>query len=243
MSDGAGDEDLVELGRVDQGGHGLGQRLLGDRFRLPDGWRPASGWRPSRGACVLAAAALVVGLAAGYAAGRGSGIPAGRVVVQPEPVRPSAAASPSLAPSTPFSFANSPPLTQDTGVCSVQSGRNLTLGIQVTNWSREQLTLTSAKAMLPLGGLTPGTWHWMPCGAIPGTFDIPGTSVEAVEILEPGASTWLTMTFAVKAGCPGALPVQFTIGYLAHGRSGTASLPGFPDLGQVPYTGCPVSTP
>jgi hypothetical protein len=52
-------------------------------------------------------------------------------------------------------------------------------------------------------------------------------------ILQPGASTWLTMTFTVTVGCPGALPVQFTVGYLAQGRSMTTSLTGFPDLGGV----------
>lgn len=77
-------------------------------------------------------------------------------------------------------------------------------------------------------------WHWTTCGALPQTLAGPSDL-----ILEPGASTWLTMTFTVKVGCPGALPVQFTVGYLAQGRSMTASLPGFPDLGGVPYTGCP----
>ena len=38
------------------------------------------------------------------------------------------------------------------------------------------------------------------------------------------------MMFNVKVSCPAALPVQLTIGYLAQGRSATASLPGFPDL-------------
>ena len=39
--------------------------------------------------------------------------------------------------------------------------------------------------------------------------------------------------------CPAPAPVQFTVDYLAQGRSFTASLPGFADLGQVPYSGCP----
>ena len=107
--------------------------------------------------------------------------------------------------------------------------------MQVTNQSTVPLTLQSARAVLPLGGLTPGTWHWTPCGAIPQTL------VQEVVILQPGASTWLTMTFNVKVACPVPYPVQFTISYLAQGRSAAASLPGFPDLGQVPYTGCPVN--
>jgi hypothetical protein len=124
-------------------------------------------------------------------------------------------------------------LVQDPGGCSAQSGRHLALGVQVTNESMVPVTLRSATAVLPLGGLTGGNWHWTPCGALPQT--LAGQD----EILQPGQSTWLTMTFSVKVGCPAPLPVQFTIGYLAAGRSLTASLPGFSDLGQVPYTGCP----
>jgi hypothetical protein len=232
VSDGTGDEDVVQLGQADRGG--LGPRLLGERFRLPDGWRPASGWRPSRGACVLAATALVIGLAAGFAAGRGGGILPERVAVRPAPVRPSATASPSLAPATSFPFTDSLALTQDTGACSMQSGRQLALGVEVTNRSMVPVTLESAKAVLPLGGLTQVSWDWTTCGALPQTL-----AVQGVPILMPGASAWLTMTFSVKLACPAALPVQFTIGYLAAGRPATASLPGFPDLSQVPYTGCP----
>jgi hypothetical protein len=126
-----------------------------------------------------------------------------------------------------------PPLIQDTCACSVQSGRHLALGVQFTNLSTVPLTLTSAKAVLPLGGLTPGAWHWTPCGALPQSL------AAQADILQPGATTWLTMTFDVKVACPVPYPVQFSIGYSAQGRSATERLPGFPDLGEVPYTGCP----
>ena len=46
------------------------------------------------------------------------------------------------------------------------------------------------------------------------------------------------MTFAVTAGCPGPLPVQFKISYAQAGSLVTAELPGFPDLGQVQYHNC-----
>jgi hypothetical protein len=215
MSDQARDGDIVELGR------GPGQR-----FRLPDGWRP------SRGAAVFAAAALVVGLAAGYAAGshqaRGG-------AARPEPASSAAAASSVSAATSAasFPFTDPAPLTQAIGECSVQSGRHLVLGVQVTNQSTVPVTLQSARAVLPLGGLTPGTWQWTTCD------DIPQTLVQEVVILQPGASSWLTMTFNVKVACPAPYPVQFTISYLAQGHSATASLPGFDDLGEVPYTGCP----
>jgi hypothetical protein len=225
MRDAPRDEDIVELGD-----RGPGRRLFGGRIRLPDGWHPSPGWRPSRGATAFAVTALVVGLVAGYTAGDWHGR---RGTALPEPAQAASSAA-AAAPAPTFSFADSPPLTQDIGTCSVQSGRHLSLGVQVTNPSSVPLILQSAKAVLPLGGLTEGSWHWTPCGMLPQT-----PAGQADVILEPGASTWLTMTFSVKVGCPAPLPVQFTITYLAAGRSVTASLPGFPDLGQVPYTGCP----
>ena len=224
MHDAPRDEDIVELGRAGQGDRGPVRRL-----RLPDGWPSPGGWRPSRGAAVFAAAALVVGLVAGYAAGNRQ---VHRVAAAPAPS--ASAAAPSSPGSATLPFAVSSALIQGTGACSVQSGRQLALGVQFSNLSPEPLTLESARAVLPLGGLAAGAWHWTPCGALP-----QAVAAQGDEVLLPGASTWLTMTFSVKVGCPGALPVQFTIGYVAQGRSRTASLPGFPDLDQVPYTGCP----
>jgi hypothetical protein len=196
MGDEPGADDVVELS--------------GRRFLLP-------GWRPSRGAGVLAVAALIVGLAAGYAAGdrhaRGSAAlpkPAGTV-----------------------SLADSLALTQDTGACSAQTGRELQLGVQITNRSAAPLTLQTARAVLPMGGLTQVTQQWAPCGALPDGLNL------AHDILQPGASAWLTVTFKVQLRCPAPVPVQFTVGYLAQGHPAAASLPGFPDLGQVPYSGCP----
>ena len=230
MRDVPRDEDIVELS-------GPGRRLFGGRFRLPDGWGPPQRWRPSRGVTAFAATALALGLVVGYTAGDWHGR-RGTAVPEPTPAVSSSAAatSESAAPpaSSVFPFAVTSALVQGAGACSVQSGRHLALGVQFSNLSAEPVTLRSARAVLPLGGLTAGAWHWTPCGALPQTLAGQGD-----EILLPGASTWLTMTFSVKVGCPGALPVQFTISYLGQGRSLTASLPGFSDLGQVPYTGCP----
>jgi hypothetical protein len=195
----------------------------GRQFRLP-------GWRPSRGAGIFAVAALVVGLAAGYAAGDQHA--RGKAALQV----PTAAASPSSLPApgsiATFSFANSPALIQDTGACSEQSGRQLELGIQLTNQSSEVLSLQTVKAVLPLGGLKQVTWQWATCGAIPSGLGNVAT------ILSPGQSTWLSVMLQVNVHCPGPLPVQFSVGYLVQGHTVTASLPGFPDLSQVPYSGC-----
>ena len=221
------DHDIVELGRPGQGDRGPVRRL-----RLPDGWPAPGGWRPSRGAAAFAAAALVVGLVAGYAAGNRQ-VHAAAPAAVPASTAPGPE-SPSPSGSTMFPFAVSSALIQGTGACSAQSGRHLALGVQFSNSSALPVTLRSVRAVLPLGGLTAGAWHWTPCGALPQTLAAQGD-----EILQPGASTWLTMTFTVQVGCPGPLPVQFAIGYVAPGYAGTATLAGFPDLAQVPYTGCP----
>jgi hypothetical protein len=210
--------DLVELGG-------------GRTVRLP-GWLASwlPGWRPSRGAGALAVLALAAGLAAGYTAGdraRGG-------TARPAPSSPSA--SPAASAAATFPFAGAPALTQDTGACSVQRGQDLVLGVQLTNQSTQPLMLTTTKAVLPLGGLSQVTWQWATCGAV----DAP--PARADDILMPGESAWMAVTFTVKDECPGPLPVEFSVGYLVRGKPATASLPGFPDLSQVPYSGCGATT-
>jgi hypothetical protein len=121
-------------------------------------------------------------------------------------------------------------LTQDTGTCSVQSGRELQLGVQVTNRSAEPIGLGRIRTVLPLSGLKVVSQQWAPCGAI-GAVQVPDT-------LGPGDSTWLSVTAQVLVACPAPIPVQFAVGYTYAGQAATVNLPGFPDLGQVPYTGC-----
>ena len=214
MGDQPLDEDVVELS---------GSR----RFRLPD-------WRPSRGAGPVAVVALVIGLAAGYAAGDQHAH--GSAAVPESTVTQSSSASPRSAPASTFSFAGPPALTQDIGACSVQNGQGLELGVQLTNQSTAPLTLQTVKAVLPMGGLRQVAWQWATCGAIPDGLG------QADSVLMPGQSTWLTVTFKVQLRCPGPAPVQFSVGYLTQGHSVAASLPGFADLGQVPYSGCPPPT-
>ena len=201
--------------------------LGGRTIRLP-GWLSSPAWLAAvAGAGVLAVVALAAGLAAGYAAGdRARG-------------RRRAARAARLArggaPAT-FPFAAVPALTQDTGACSVQFGHDLVLGVQLTNQSTQPLMLTSTKAVLPMGGLSQVTWQWATCGAVAAP---PG---QAGDILMPGESAWMAVTFRVKEACPGPFPVEFSVGYLVQGKPATASLPGFPDLGQVPYSGCGATT-
>jgi hypothetical protein len=169
----------------------------------------------------------VAGLAAGYAAGaRHPAAPA-------TPPGPSRAAAPAAA-AAPFS-AGGFPLSQSGPQCSVQTGRALQVGLQITNLSPAPVRLRRAEVVLPLGGLTVTAQTWGPCGQLPATGHPAGLLPPA---LRPGASTWLTITFHVLARCPQPLPVQFTLHYDQQGHPAAIRLPGFTDLSQVPYSGC-----
>jgi hypothetical protein len=191
---------------------------------------PRLRWRSPRSIAVLAGVALPVGVAllaglvAGYAAGH-------RQAVYPAPssiTPPGFIASP--APSL---IANVPALIQSSGACATQIGRDLQLGVQVTNQSPAEISLGRVAAVLPLGGLKAISQQWAPCGALPSGPDAAGNS------LAPGASTWFAVTFKVLMTCPGPLPVQFTVHYAVQGMATSVSLPGFSDLSHVPYSGCP----
>ena len=176
-------------------------------------------WRPPRSAAILLAVGLIIGLAAGYATG-----------YRQAPRNASAPPTPSPGPAS-TAFADGLALTQDTGTCSVQSGRELQLGVQVTNQSAGPIGLGTFRTVLPLSGLKVVSQKWAPCGAI--------GAVQAPDTLGPGESTWLSVTVQVLVACPAPIPVQFVVGYTYAGEAATVDLPGFPDLGQVPYTGCP----
>jgi hypothetical protein len=190
---------------------------------------PSLNWRPPRGAAILLAAGLVIGLAAGYAAGYREA-PRNASPPTASPGSASSAPTPSLATGTAVPFAGGLALTQATGSCSSQSGRELQLGVQVTNGSAAPIKLGLVHAVLPLGGLRAISQQWAPCGALR-VGQVPAA-------LGPGNSTWFSLTFQVLVKCPGPLPVQFTVDYTTAGESATVNLPGFPDLSQVPYTGC-----
>jgi hypothetical protein len=197
----------------------------GRRWRRP-GWLPAP--RPGR----LALAALVVGLVAGY----GAGVTYGRGAAAPAPAASRPASPAAAAPAVSFSFDGAPALGQGTQTCSVQSGHMLELGVEVTNSSSAPVTLGPVTAVLPLGGLKQVGTQWGTCGALASAL----APNDVLDLLS-GESDWLTITFRVTVRCPGPLPVQFSVGYVLDGKQATATLPGFPDLGQVPYSGCPAT--
>jgi len=235
---GPDDYDVVE--------HGGAPLRLPGWARRPR-WLPALGWRPSRGAVILGIAGLVVGLAVGYALGYrhlGQAVRPSRATAAG--AVPSAVAG-SAAPSGPATSAGSPGayssslsiaglsgLAQTGGACSVQRGRDLQVGVEVINLSRTAVALGQVRTILPLGGLRLVSQQWAPCGAIlPSSENAAGAA-----ILPPFGTIWLSVTFRVLVACPRPLPVQFSASYQENGRTDTAQLPGFPDLGQVTYTGC-----
>jgi hypothetical protein len=181
--------------------------------------------RPPPIAVILAVAGLLVGLVAGFAAGDRHA----RNSAAPLP-RSSAASSPATPPA-----ADAFTLTQADHQCSAQIGHALQLGVQVTNPSATAVMLRRVKVVLPLGGLQEISQAWGPCGELPTGGEVPDTAVPA------GGSAWFTVTFKVLVECPGPLPVQFTLDYDQLGRQATIHLPGFADLGHVPYASCPVN--
>jgi hypothetical protein len=182
---------------------------------------------PSRGPgfiTVLAAGTLVLGLAVGYAVGRN----------QAPAAVPAARASTAHTQMPPPDF-GAQDLSQSGQQCSTQIGRRLQLGVQVTNQSRSSVTLSGVRVVEPLGGLKETAHAWGTCG------QLSAVASPSVDLLGAGDSTWFTVTFRVLERCPGALPVQFLLRYDSGGQTQTARLPGFVDLGHVPYSGCPVA--
>jgi hypothetical protein len=185
---------------------------------------PVLRWRLPRVALVLGAVGLLVGLAAGYAAGvRHAGKP-------PSPPR---AAALQTAPSF---TAGGFPLSQSYRGCSAQTGHELQLGLEVTNLSAKAVMLRRVAVVLPMGGLKVISQAWGPCGELPGPAGAPGDALPPT--LGPGGSAWFTVTFQVLVTCPQPLPVQFVLHFDEDGRTAAMPLPSFPDLSQVPYGNC-----
>jgi hypothetical protein len=190
--------------------------------------RRAPRWRRPAAATVLGVAGLLAGLAIGYAAGaRHTGKPA-------TPPPPSHTAAPA-APAARFA-AGGFPLSQSGPECSAQNGHQLQVGLQITNLSESAVRLRRVRVMLPMGGLRVTAQAWGPCGQLPAAGEMPGRTLPPT--LGPEASAWFAVTFQVLTRCPQPLPVQFTLDYDQQGRSAAIRLPGFPDLGQIPYSGC-----
>jgi hypothetical protein len=180
---------------------------------------------------VLAAVALVLGLGVGFGVGHATG---SRQAGQPGATASGSSTSAASVPS------GGPTLAQTGNLCSAQLGTTLQLGIQVSNGSMAPLTLGQVRAVLPMGGLQVTGWTWGPCGELnagPHNGGDPQGS-EPDQYLTAGAMGWVNVQVKVLVRCPTPLPVQFIISYQQHGKLRTVELPGFQDLGAVPYTSC-----
>jgi hypothetical protein len=184
---------------------------------------PGLRWPPSLAAILLLTAGLLAGLAAGYAAG------------DHHAARSAAPLGPAPGAGAAGLTAGGLALGQAGPSCSAQVGSQLQLGLQVTNGSGAGMTLRRVKTILPIDGLREVGQAWGPCGELPQ----PQAWAASAASLPAGASTWFTVTFKVLIRCPGPLPVQFVVDYVQGGRPASVRLPGFDDLGQVPYSGCP----
>ena len=187
----------------------------------------------SRAVAVVAAVALVVGLGAGAAAGYAAGDRHG--------ARPSSSSS-GGGNSAASAYTGGPALVQTGNLCSEQFGTSLQLGIQLSNNSSSAVSLGQIRAILPMGGLQMTGATWGPCGELdagPRADNEAQGEASTDQYLAPGSTGWLTVVVKVLVKCPTALPVQYEVGYQQHGKLSTVYLPGFQDLGTVPYSSCP----
>jgi hypothetical protein len=172
---------------------------------------PPAGPRPVPWRVIGLIVALVLGGVIGYFVGDNHGRSTARPTAQPSPT--------TLV--KPFSA-----VTLTGRQCSVQLGKRLQLGVEITNDTDHQIMLTDIQVGLPMGGLHVRAKAFATCGAVGGN--------TGPQPLAAGNSTWLNATFDVGVACPGPIPVLFVAVY----DTGESILGGFQDLGGVPYTGC-----
>jgi hypothetical protein len=169
--------------------------------------------------------ALVLGLIAGFIAGR--------VSAQHKHLT----ARPSTTPTRPAIVVGVPSIVFTGNSCGVQRGLDLQLGIEVKNQSRAEVRLGKVLPTFPLGGLHKIASGLGTCG------EIPLASPFTNPLLGPGMTGWVTATVSVAVRCPQPLPVGFRVRFEQHGKSSVADLNGFPDLSQVAYRNCPYARP
>ncbi|HEY2668843.1 MAG TPA: hypothetical protein VGJ07_00555 [Rugosimonospora sp.] len=208
----AGDDRAIRV--TADGGEGGTDIIEAGRATAPLSWRRSTvAW--------IVAAAVVVGAAAGYLAG----------------IRRDSTTG--TAPSAGPSLSVPQPLAGTGSRCAIQVGDRLQLGVEIVNHSAGTVTVDRVTPYLPLQGLRAVATAWGSCGQLSplGTYPIPGGAFGAQPIPD-GAARWLTITFDVLVPCPQALPVAFALQYEEAGHADNAQVWGFPDLGDVAYTGC-----
>lgn len=121
--------------------------------------------------------------------------------------------------------------------CSQQVGRQLQLGVEIVNRSAYAVMVQEFAATLPLGGMQVVDTSWGTCG------ELAPQSSRTVQTLPAGATAWISAVFDVLEPCPVAVPVRFTVLAVDDVDSTAIDTGGFPDLGEVPYSGCVTPSP
>ena len=197
----------------------------------------------------LVVVAAVVGVIAGYGLGHsdsGSGSGASGPSSSSAPAVLASAASTPTAASDSWSFGrlntgsrfNPTPgylAVQPTGnQCGAQTGPHLIqVGVEIHNFGADDITLVRTSATFPLNGLTLGSSGvGTACGQLAEPEVIDGY------VLSSGDAVTLLFDLNVLVACPQPYPVSFGVTYMQGDQKHVAALPGFPDLGDVVYTGC-----
>jgi hypothetical protein len=231
MSDGGdpGEIHVVEtIPDADASGDVIGARPP----RTPGQWSIPPSWLAG-----LLAVVLLAGLGVGYLIGHsGRSKPAAAPTrTQTLVLTPLATESAPLPAGSALAEIPQSALAVGTGTCTSMdagTGRVLVLGFQLVNRGPRTVALTSARAMFPLGGLRLAEIRVGHCETRSG-HGLTGQHIA------PGATLWLTLDLAVQVRCPAALPVELQVDYSVGGAPSTQVLLPYPDLGQVPYHGCP----
>jgi hypothetical protein len=214
-----GPDELVWSDRPSRGDGGGDLVDIGGRTRA---WP----WQGARGTTTgLALAALVAGLLIGFAGGHHLASNAKR---HPDRVRTSIPASLRRPGATAAIF--------NTGnQCAVQQGKTLQLGIEVENRSGRTIIVDRLDSVVRSDALRQIGAQLATCGSV----RIPGGA--PLRTIANDTTAWFTLTFAVKVRCPARYSVLFIMGYASSGMlTSTSSMyfDGFPDLSNVPYSGC-----
>lgn len=184
--------------------------------------------------------AVVMGFLAGKATG--SGVPAAKIVRQVTStqtvVRPVTSTQTVVRQVTaPRPTPSSGPYNQLIGTgarCSAQKGHQLQLGVEVGNELDVPVTLVGVRVPYTPGDeLRPVGSARGACGELHGADD----SITGYH-LAVGASIWITVTVDVLTDCPAALHATILLDYSRNGHTASTMLGDFPDLADVPYTGC-----
>jgi hypothetical protein len=206
--------------RIEFGGYGR-RPGSGDKAGPVRRWAGQALGTVRRATLELTIGALAVGLVVGFVGGRVS------AHHEHQAAKPVSTPTPSALP------AGVMPIIFTGNSCGVQRGIDLQLGIEVKNQSETGVKLGTVLPTFPMGGLHMIASGLGTCGEIP--FASPFTD----PVLGPGMTGWVTATVSVGVRCPQPLPVWFKVRYEQAGKSSTATLQGFPDLGQVAYRDCP----